>query len=77
MGLFIELKIDRSKFASLEEMQAVAGVCPVDALVANEDGIAVDPENEDECTFCNLCIRKAPAGAIQVVKTYQDFLSKS
>ena len=77
MGLFVELKIDRSKFASVEEMREVAGVCPVDALVAREDGIAVDPENEDECTFCDLCIRKAPKGAIQVVKTYQDFLSNS
>ncbi len=77
MGLFIELKIDRSKFASLEEMREVAGVCPVDALVAKEDGIAVDPENEDECTFCNLCIQRAPAGAIRVVKSYQDFLFNS
>ena len=76
MGLFVELKIDNSKFSSPEEMREVAGVCPVDALVAKEEGIVVDPENEDECTFCDLCIRKAPKGAIQVVKTYQDFLSK-
>ncbi|MGE5619580.1 MAG: hypothetical protein ACM3US_10025 [Sphingomonadaceae bacterium] len=76
MGLFIELKIDQTKFASLEEMKAVAGVCPVDALVADEKGLHPHPENEDECTFCDLCIRKAPKGAIQVVKTYQEYLTQ-
>jgi len=77
MGLFIELKIDNSKFASVEEMREVAAVCPVDAFLVGEDGLRPHPENEDECTFCDLCVRKAPKGAIQVVKTYQDFLARS
>ncbi|MHB1161325.1 MAG: hypothetical protein ACYC66_14055 [Chloroflexota bacterium] len=76
MSLFIELKIDQSKFPTLESRQQVAGVCPVDAFVADEKGLHAHPENEDECTFCDLCIRKAPKGSIQVVKSYQEFLTK-
>ncbi|HEX2923067.1 MAG TPA: ferredoxin [Chloroflexota bacterium] len=76
MGLFIELKIDQTKFATLAERQKVAGLCPVDALIAEEDGLRVHPENEDECTFCDLCVQQSPKGAIEVVKTYQEFMAK-
>jgi NAD-dependent dihydropyrimidine dehydrogenase PreA subunit len=76
MGLFIELKIDQSKFATLAERQKTAGLCPVDAFVADEAGLRPHPENEDECTFCNLCLQQSPAGSIEVVKSYQDFLPK-
>lgn len=76
MGLFIQLRIDQSKFATLEERQKLAAVCPVDGLVADENGLHPHPENEDECTFCDLCVQNAPKGGIQVVKTYQDWLAK-
>ena len=76
MGLFVEVKIDQSKLTSLEARRKVASVCPVDALVATEEGLLVNPENEDECTFCDLCVQKAPRGAIRVVKTYQEYLDK-
>jgi len=74
MGLFIEVKIDQSKFATLEERERCARVCPVDALKAEADGLKVDSENEDECTLCYLCQEYAPSGAIRVVKTYQEWL---
>jgi Na+-translocating ferredoxin:NAD+ oxidoreductase RNF subunit RnfB len=76
MGLFIQLKIDQTKFATLQERQKLAGLCPVDAFVADADGLRPHPENEDECTFCNLCLQQSPKDSIQVVKTYQEFMGK-
>lgn len=76
MGLFVELKIDQSKFATPEERERLAAVCPVDAFVVEDDKLAVHPENEDECTFCDLCVQKSPPGSIEVVKTYQEWLNK-
>ena len=76
MGLFVEVKIDQSQFPTLEMRKKLAAVCPVDALVATEEGLLVNPENEDECTFCDLCVQMAPPGAIRVVKTYQEYLDK-
>lgn len=77
MGLFINLKIDQSAFPTLEARQKLAGVCPVDAFVADESGLHAHPENEDECTFCGLCLRKAPQGSLQVVKSYEEWLTKA
>ena len=76
MGLFVEIEIDQSKFATREERERLAAVCPVDAFVVEESGLVPHPENEDECTFCDLCVQKAPAGAIKVVKTYQEWITK-
>lgn len=76
MGLFIELEIDQSKFATREERERLAAVCPVDAFVVEGDRLSTHPENEDECTFCDLCVQKSPSGAIQVVRTYQEHLTK-
>ena len=77
MGLFVEIKIDQSKFATREERERLAAVCPVDAFVVEDDRLATNYDNEDECTFCDLCVQKAPAGAIQVAKTYQEWLTKA
>lgn len=77
MGLFVELKIDQTRFATREERERLAGVCPVDAFVVEGDRLVPHPENEDECTFCDLCVQKAPAGAVQVVRSYQEWLARS
>ena len=77
MGLFVELKIDQSRFPTREDRERLAGVCPVDAFVVDDEGLRPHPENEDECTFCDLCVQKAPPGAIKVVKTYEEWLARS
>jgi NAD-dependent dihydropyrimidine dehydrogenase PreA subunit len=28
-------------------------------------------ENEDECTFCGLCLQACPSGAIRIEKLYE------
>lgn len=76
MGLFIDIQIDQSKFAGLRERELCARVCPVDALKATEASLDVVAENEDECTFCDLCVQNAPAGAVRIVRTYEPWLAK-
>ncbi len=76
MGLFVQIQIDQGKLTTLEARQRLAAVCPVDALLPAEDALRVSADREDECTFCDLCIRQAPRGAIRIVKTYQEFLSR-
>ncbi len=76
MGLFVRVKIDRSRFTTQQERELCARSCPVDALKATDVGIEVVEENEDECILCDLCVRNAPAGAVEVVRTYADFLSR-
>lgn len=76
MGLFIEIVIDQSRFASLAERRNCARVCPVDALRAEEDRLYVVAENEDECILCYRCAEQAPPGAVRVVKTYEEWLTR-
>ena len=76
MGLFVKVKIDQSKFTTQQARELCVRSCPVDAMKATEAGIEVTEENEDECILCDLCIRSAPEGSIQVVRTYQDYMPK-
>ena len=76
MGMFIQVQIDQSKFATKTEREMCARACPVDALKAEEDGLFIDPENEDECTFCYLCVQNAPEDAVRVVKSYEEWLTR-
>ncbi len=76
MGMFINVEINQAKFTTNAEREACARTCPVDALRVEGDQVRIDPENEDECIFCDLCVQKAPAGAIKVVKTYQEWLTR-
>ena len=74
MGLFVQVKIDQSKFSTRQARELCARVCPVDALKATEEALQIDGENEDECILCDLCIQNAPQGAVKVVRTYQEWM---
>ena len=74
MGLFVQVKIDQSKFSTKQARELCARACPVDALKATEEALLIDGENEDECILCDLCIQNAPEGAVKVVRTYQEWM---
>lgn len=76
MALFVKVKVDQTKFTTQQARELCARVCPVDALKATEASLEVDAENEDECILCELCVQNAPAGAVEVIRTYQEFMSK-
>ena len=69
MGVFIQISVQQDDL-SPSLSQQIAGVCPVDIFAVEDDVLVVKPEEEDECTLCELCLKAAPAGAIRIYKTY-------
>jgi len=57
---------DAALGAKLEE------VCPVSIFKGTDSGVEIQQQNLDECVLCGLCYDAAPAGAVQVLKLYED-----
>jgi NAD-dependent dihydropyrimidine dehydrogenase PreA subunit len=71
VGTFIQIEIDARKIDPATA-QALPPLCPVDIYVVTEGRLIARPEQEDECTLCELCLAAAPAGAVRIRKTYKD-----
>jgi len=71
MGVFIRVTIDTQKCLGPEKSGECIAICPVNIFEAQGDRVAVQEENEDECTLCNLCIDKCPSSAISIRKLYE------
>lgn len=72
MGVFIQISVDEDRLTP-ERAEQIASLCPVDIFALDGKGVlGVRPEQEDECTLCELCLDAAPAGALTIRKTYKD-----
>jgi NAD-dependent dihydropyrimidine dehydrogenase PreA subunit len=71
MGIFIHVEIDQDKL-SPEIAEALVQLCPVDIFRMEGDQLGVGASNEDECTLCELCLMRAPRGAIRIQKLYKN-----
>jgi NAD-dependent dihydropyrimidine dehydrogenase PreA subunit len=71
-GLFIDVRVDPAHAKDPELARALEEACPVDIFEASDAGVSIVEENLDECTLCDLCIQTAPAGAVSVVKLYEQ-----
>lgn len=69
MGVFIQITVAHNDLSSALSQQ-IAGVCPVDIFAVEDGRLLVKPDEEDECTLCELCLKAAPPGAIRIYKTY-------
>jgi NAD-dependent dihydropyrimidine dehydrogenase PreA subunit len=69
LGTFIEISVDDLLYPS-EVRDRLATVCPVDIFGVEHGRVVVRPEQEDECTLCELCLDVAPAGTLIIEKTY-------
>jgi NAD-dependent dihydropyrimidine dehydrogenase PreA subunit len=69
--MFIRIDVD-DEALSLPLRTSIAAVCPVDIFALQHDRLFVRPEQEDECTLCELCLDEAPAGAITISRVYSD-----
>jgi NAD-dependent dihydropyrimidine dehydrogenase PreA subunit len=69
VGVFIQISVVKDGFTPALSQQ-IAGVCPVDIFAVKDERLLVKPEEEDECTLCELCLKAAPPGAIRIYKTY-------
>jgi NAD-dependent dihydropyrimidine dehydrogenase PreA subunit len=71
-GLFIDVKVDASIAKDAEVARKLEEACPVDIFEASDAGVAINEENLDECTLCDLCIAAAPEGTVEVIKLYEQ-----
>ena len=67
MGTFVTVLIDGP---CEEGCKKCADVCPVNIFEFRERKVIVVEENEDECTFCNLCLEACPRGVVKIRKEY-------
>ena len=71
MGTFIQIHIDQGKLRP-EAARRLPPLCPVDIFVMDDGRLCAQPELEDECILCELCLEAAPRGAITIRKSYKD-----
>jgi NAD-dependent dihydropyrimidine dehydrogenase PreA subunit len=71
-ALFIDVDVEESARADRELAAKLAEVCPVDIFAAGANGVEIVEENLDECVLCELCVTAAPAGAVRVIKLYDE-----
>ncbi len=72
-GLFIDVVLEAGAAADPEVARKLAEVCPVGIFARAEDGSArIVEANLDECVLCDLCLEAAPAGAVRIVKLYEE-----
>jgi NAD-dependent dihydropyrimidine dehydrogenase PreA subunit len=71
-GLFIDVQVDDSVRGDAELAKQLEEVCPVDIYKATAGAIEIVERQLDECVLCELCLEAAPAGAVRVIKLYDD-----
>jgi NAD-dependent dihydropyrimidine dehydrogenase PreA subunit len=72
-ALFIAVEVDDAVAQDPELARKLTEVCPVDIFAQHEDGtLRIVDENLDECVLCELCLNATPAGAVRVIKLYDD-----
>jgi len=71
-GIFIDVEVSDEVRADAALAKKLAEVCPVDIYAATDTGVEIVQEQLDECVLCGLCLDAAPAGAVRVIKLYDD-----
>lgn len=69
MGVFIRIEVD-GEHISPSLGRALVELCPMDIYALQGERLGVRPDEEDECTLCELCLKAAPVGAILIHKLY-------
>lgn len=71
-ALFIGIEVADDHAGDAELAARLEEVCPVNIYAARDDGVAIVDDNVDECVLCRLCLDTSPAGAVRVLKLYED-----
>jgi len=71
-GLFIDVRVSAAHAVDTALARKLAEACPVDIFEATDRGVRIVEENLDECILCELCLKAAPEGAVQVAKLYEE-----
>jgi NAD-dependent dihydropyrimidine dehydrogenase PreA subunit len=71
-GIFIGIEVDDAVAGDAELAAKLTEVCPVDIYTDKSGHVDVVEGNIDECVLCRLCIDASPAGAVKVLKLYDN-----
>ncbi len=74
-GIFIAVEVDDAASTDAAVAHKLAEVCPVDIYGTSSrppGHLMLVEENLDECVLCGLCLDAAPAGAVRVLKLYDQ-----
>jgi len=71
-GIFIDVRVEAAAAKDPALAKKLAEACPVDIFEAGPQGVRIVEKNLDECVLCDLCVQAAPAGAVRIVKLYEQ-----
>lgn len=71
-GIFIAVEVKDSVAGDGALAAKLAEVCPVDIFAASDGKVEIVEKNLDECVLCRLCLDASPAGAVKVLKLYDN-----
>jgi NAD-dependent dihydropyrimidine dehydrogenase PreA subunit len=72
-GIFIGVEVDDAAASDPDLARAITEACPVDIFGQDAAGaLEIVPANLDECVLCRLCLDAAPAGAVRIIKIYDN-----
>ncbi|HEY8304757.1 MAG TPA: ferredoxin family protein [Solirubrobacteraceae bacterium] len=72
-GIFIAVEVDDRVAGDATVAAKLTEACPVDIFAQPDgDALAIVEQNLDECVLCGLCLAAAPAGAVTIVKLYDN-----
>jgi NAD-dependent dihydropyrimidine dehydrogenase PreA subunit len=70
---FIAVEVDDAAAADTELARRLTEACPVDIFAQASGGaLEIVEKNLDECVLCRLCLDAAPAGAVKILKLYDN-----
>ena len=70
---FIAVEVDDAAAADTELARRLTEACPVDIFAqASSGALEIVEKNLDECVLCRLCLDAAPAGAVKILKLYDN-----
>jgi NAD-dependent dihydropyrimidine dehydrogenase PreA subunit len=69
--MFIKVEVDETRCIPDGGIKLV-GVCPVKVFALEDGRVVTEPDNEDECTLCRLCLEMYPEGAVTIRRLYRD-----
>jgi NAD-dependent dihydropyrimidine dehydrogenase PreA subunit len=72
-GIFIAVEVSDAAASDTALAAKLAEACPVDIFAQAAGGtLKLVQSNLDECVLCGLCLTAAPAGALEIIKLYDN-----
>lgn len=71
-SVFIDVEIAEPAASNVDLAKKLEEVCPVSIFRATDSGTEIVRGQLDECVLCDLCVEAAPAGAVTIIKKYEQ-----